>query len=372
MWIELHQSLFTHRKTVELAAALDIEPELAALRCIRLWLWALDNAPSGVLSTCSARAIAFGAGWTDDPDTFVHAMISAGFIDAEMTLHNWHKYAGKLIEKRQANAERMRERRQSARIPSESKPTRARATNVQRTSGERARTTHDSVHARAQLPNRTGPNRTGREQPPCVPPSPTSSDQSALDALFGPSSAPDGAPPQTAGTAGDTLTAGGADDKPKPAGRKRGPTPAPEITPTPDMYAWAAEECGFDERRTNLETLKMLDHFRSNGKTKTDWMATWRNWMRNAERYDRPLTVARASSSRPPRPIMQHPPENAAAKRQRQAAEQRQREQDDAAALALADALDAICAREGVSLAEAYERWQAEQTESASQTEAVS
>lgn len=276
MWIELHQSVWTHRKTIELAGLLDIEADRAVAHCARLWTWALDNAPEGVLSTCTARVIAVAAQWQNDPDTFVQAMMSAGFIDADMTLHNWFKYAGKLIERRRANANRMRERRSEGQKPIESKATRTRATHVQRTTSAREKHVRECV----ELPNRTGPNQTNTGNTPSV--SPSTGELPA--ALF----APDGAATKTTGAEVDSLAgAGGAESEKKPAKRSKARTPAPEITPTADMYAWAREHFGFDERTVNRETLKMLDHHRAKGSLMADWSAAWRTWMRNAVEFSR-------------------------------------------------------------------------------------
>ncbi|MEB3103056.1 hypothetical protein [Ferviditalea candida] len=140
-WIELHQSLWTHKKTIMIAAILDIDELYAAAHMSKLWTWALDNAPDGNLTGLPDRVIAFGAGWKDDASVFVQAAIEAGWIDREgdsTTLHDWYDYAGRLLEKKEANKERMRSKR---------------AKNVQRTCNEQ--TTH--VHG---LPNHTLPNQT--------------------------------------------------------------------------------------------------------------------------------------------------------------------------------------------------------------------
>jgi DnaD/phage-associated family protein len=113
-WIELHQSLWTHKKTIMLAAELDIPDMLAAAHIARLWTWALDNAPNGDLTGLPNRVVAVGAGWTGDPDAFVNALIRAGWLDREddrLMIHDWHDYAGRLIEKREQDRERKRKSR---------------------------------------------------------------------------------------------------------------------------------------------------------------------------------------------------------------------------------------------------------------------
>lgn len=115
MWIELHQSVWTHRKTLLLADALDLDPTYAAAHMARLWTWALDNAQDGDLSGLPPRVIAAGAGWTGDPERFVAAVVAAGFLDQvgdSLLLHDWHDYAGRLMEQRRLNAERNKRKRQ--------------------------------------------------------------------------------------------------------------------------------------------------------------------------------------------------------------------------------------------------------------------
>ncbi|WP_052476145.1 conserved phage C-terminal domain-containing protein [Cohnella kolymensis] len=113
-WIELHQSLWTHKKTILLSAILDIDELYAGAHMSKLWTWALDNAPDGDISGLPPKVIAYGAGWKGDAVQFVDAAISCGWIDREgdlMHLHDWYDYAGRLLEKKNANKERMRSKR---------------------------------------------------------------------------------------------------------------------------------------------------------------------------------------------------------------------------------------------------------------------
>jgi hypothetical protein len=110
-WAPIYQSLWTHRKTFELAALLGISETYAGAHCARLWTWAIDNAPDGDLSNLSDRAIAYGAGWTQEVSLFVGALLRAGFLDDDRTIHDWDDYAGKLIERREKDAERKQKSR---------------------------------------------------------------------------------------------------------------------------------------------------------------------------------------------------------------------------------------------------------------------
>jgi len=111
VWIESHQSLRVHPKTRKLARLLGISRVTAVghLHCV--WWWALDYAQDGDLSRWEPLDIAIGADWEDDPDTFIAAMRECRFIDPDMRLHDWHEYAGRLIEQRALEAARKRRNR---------------------------------------------------------------------------------------------------------------------------------------------------------------------------------------------------------------------------------------------------------------------
>jgi hypothetical protein len=167
-WIEVHEGLLRHRKTTALAEALDVHRTSAAGHIIGLWLWALGNAPEGDLHPISTRAIAIGADWEGDPDTFMDALITAGFVDPDGKIHDWYAYAGRLIERRAKDAERKRTERVST----------GRPTDVQRT----VQRTSTPTVPNPTVPNPTVPNPkksnlsvtprkvTGKEKPKPVTP----------------------------------------------------------------------------------------------------------------------------------------------------------------------------------------------------------
>lgn len=69
-------------------------------------------------------------------------------------------------------------------------------------------------------------------------------------------------------------------------------TTAPDEFPITDaMWLWATKE-GMDHDFIIGETEKMLDWHRSKGELKVSWLATWRNWMRNARDW-KPKTQQR-------------------------------------------------------------------------------
>lgn len=77
---------------------------------------------------------------------------------------------------------------------------------------------------------------------------------------------------------------GNAGQAPPPKPAKRRATRIPDdFTVTPEMRQWAAEHTpGVD---IDHETAKFRDHAHANGRTLKDWTAGWRNWMRNAAKW---------------------------------------------------------------------------------------
>lgn len=153
-WIEVHQAVFSHRKTFELATLLGVDETYAAGHLIRLWTWALDNAPDGDLSKLSDRAIAYGAGWRHQTTLFVQALTDAGWLDGDRSIHDWSEYAGRLVERRRLDAERKREQRQSIGRPMDGSKTADRT----------------AIGVRRTVPDPTVPDSTGQDRSPPNPP----------------------------------------------------------------------------------------------------------------------------------------------------------------------------------------------------------
>jgi len=111
MWIELHQSVFTHRKTMKAADLLDLPEVYVVGHLTALWTWALDNAQDGVIEA-SPRILARACQWTGDPAALLQGLIGAGFLmesePGRYEIQNWHEYAGKLMDRREKNAERQK------------------------------------------------------------------------------------------------------------------------------------------------------------------------------------------------------------------------------------------------------------------------
>lgn len=160
-WIESHQSLLNHRKTGRLARALSVSKVTAVGHLHAFWWWCMDNAPTGVLAGIDPEDIADGAAWEGEPKAFIDALVYAGFVDSapgDECVHDWMDYAGKLIEKREKDAERKRLARQSD--PSAPSPTAPQP--IQRTSSGHPADGAGTVPYRT-VPNPTAPNRTKKD-----------------------------------------------------------------------------------------------------------------------------------------------------------------------------------------------------------------
>ena len=111
-WIELHQNLPAHRKVKKLKRLLKIKTPQAVGHLAMLWLWAVDNAPDGDLSTLDPEDIAEACEWPKDAEQLVQALMEAGFIDPDAKLHDWSDYAGMLLDRRENQREKNRKRQQ--------------------------------------------------------------------------------------------------------------------------------------------------------------------------------------------------------------------------------------------------------------------
>lgn len=150
MWIESHQEIARHPKTRRLALKLGVSRAAAIGHLHLLWWWAVDYAQDGNLTGVEPEIIAEEAMWDGDPAVFVQAMVESEWLDTSdgrMTIHDWHDYAGKLIEARRKDAERKREARHSHEPPTDPPPSNGRPSEVRAPSV-------------VTVPNPTVPNRT--------------------------------------------------------------------------------------------------------------------------------------------------------------------------------------------------------------------
>lgn len=117
-WIASDQKNRDHPKLIRAARALGISKVTMIGHMHLLWYWALDYAQDGELSAFDAVDIAEAAEWAGDPDLFIAALVESArigdkpglleYVNGILMIHDWHDYAGKLIERRREDAERKR------------------------------------------------------------------------------------------------------------------------------------------------------------------------------------------------------------------------------------------------------------------------
>lgn len=116
-WIELHQNLATHRKLLRLKALLSLKTPQAVGHLCLIWLWAVDNAPDGDISSVSAKELSQVAEFNPrKAEDFREALIAAGFLDREgerIFIHDWMNYGGRLCAIRKKETERKRKQRKN-------------------------------------------------------------------------------------------------------------------------------------------------------------------------------------------------------------------------------------------------------------------
>lgn len=126
-YIQSHQELARHPKTKRLARTLGVTVPAAIGHLHLLWWWALDYAQNGDITDYSADDIAEACLWDADPDDLLAGLMDcginggAGFVertqDGRLLIHDWYDYAGKLLAKREQNAERARTWRETHAVP---------------------------------------------------------------------------------------------------------------------------------------------------------------------------------------------------------------------------------------------------------------
>lgn len=120
-WIESHQGLSAHPKTKKLMRRLKVPGPVIVGHLHYLWWWALDFAQDGEITQYDHFDIADACEWKGDANDFYEALIHSGFIDKQHDryfIHDWHDYAGKLIEIRKKDADRKKKAREKGKVSS--------------------------------------------------------------------------------------------------------------------------------------------------------------------------------------------------------------------------------------------------------------
>lgn len=131
-WIKLAVDMPDHPKCDELAAELG-DPDAWRLP-VALWCFAAKYRPSGDLEGLTAAVIAKRARYAGDPERFIIAMRSVGFLDG-FVLHDFAETNGAHAAKLERDRERSRDRRATVAGPSREE----KATSQNRSVGEERR-----------------------------------------------------------------------------------------------------------------------------------------------------------------------------------------------------------------------------------------
>ncbi len=108
-WIESHQSLSRHRKTLKTAGRLSVDRHKLIGHLHELWWWALDNVGvDGKLTDMTPYEIALAAQWDGDHNEFVDALVEGGFLEFKndgYCLHDWNGGRKRSPERHQTRKE---------------------------------------------------------------------------------------------------------------------------------------------------------------------------------------------------------------------------------------------------------------------------
>lgn len=158
IWIELHQEMPRHPKTLALAQALKVSRREAVGILVDLWTWGLSCADEdGNLKAIGDEGIALALDWPiRKAGALVKAFVSCGWLDnlenGKYRLHDWPDYTSKLSEKRK-DAERKRRERKAAKRPD------ASASRPQSVPGQSADSPTLTTRAGITPPHQTEPNQ---------------------------------------------------------------------------------------------------------------------------------------------------------------------------------------------------------------------
>lgn len=110
---------------------------------------------------------------------------------------------------------------------------------------------------------------------------------------------------------------------PTPHQQANVPSSKPKASPisadfhaTKHMVGWALQHTSFSESEIERETAQFRDYWQGEGKSKVDWVATWRKWMRE-ESQKRERGIARHATRGPDSGHVPRPPDDMTEEEQR-------------------------------------------------------
>jgi len=102
-YLEIHQSLPTHKKTIRAATRLKVARPLVMGYMLGLWSWGLDNADAdGLIEDAYPEEIAAAAGVPEKKaQAFVDTLVEVHFLDRDgdkLRFHNWKRYTWRVYD----------------------------------------------------------------------------------------------------------------------------------------------------------------------------------------------------------------------------------------------------------------------------------
>ncbi len=100
-WIESHQALLNHPKTVHLASIMGWHKYETVGRLHAFWWWCVDYAEDGRLDKYNEAILGAAAGLAgDDCGLFVRAMKESRWLDTDpfLRIHDWFTYFGRFLQ----------------------------------------------------------------------------------------------------------------------------------------------------------------------------------------------------------------------------------------------------------------------------------
>lgn len=91
LYIRVYTSFYSHRKTIRLKSIIGND---AYWIPPRLWAYAANNQPDGKFIGYSPEELSECIGYHGDASSMLQALLQAGFLDEDMSIHDWKDYNG--------------------------------------------------------------------------------------------------------------------------------------------------------------------------------------------------------------------------------------------------------------------------------------
>lgn len=127
-WIEAHDSLPDHPKTIVTATALRIDKDMLTGKLWRFWTWALDNRASGFIPSIDMATVAEKMRWNKKPEILFRALCMApdehkhGFlyeVDGGYMIHDWDVYTHRYRSQEDARKKDRERKQRKKEIPAD-------------------------------------------------------------------------------------------------------------------------------------------------------------------------------------------------------------------------------------------------------------